>query len=289
MPITAKQREERKGHIGSSDVAAILGCDPWRNIYDLYLEKTGKLTDDNRDDMRMEAGNLLEEPVLKLASKSLGELLIGPPTRVMADCPIIRVNTDALVKGTDDPVEAKTHGLFSPSNDNDWGEEGTDQVPERVIVQCHAHMMAWGRDVCHVPVLIGHRGLCLYTVPRSRELSDLIVERVDEFWRMNVLADTPPENVQPHPAIVTRMRRIPGKVADVSPELVQRWLESKEAYSVADKARKAVELELKAALGDAEAALCGELGAVTWYESPRKGYVVEDGVQRRLTHRPKGL
>ncbi len=41
MPITNRQRKLRQDHIGSSDMAAILGVDPWRTAYDVWLEKTG--------------------------------------------------------------------------------------------------------------------------------------------------------------------------------------------------------------------------------------------------------
>jgi predicted phage-related endonuclease len=203
--------------------------------------------------------------------------------------PILRVNTDALVVGTDDPVEAKTHGLFGPGDDESWGEDETDHVPDRVTVQCHAHMLAWNKDICHVPALIGRRGLYVYHVPRSRELSDLIVEQVGEFWDKNVKADTPPENVVPSLEIIKRVRRVPDKIADIPPEIMQRWLEAKEAFSAAEDAEKSAKASLLAALGDAEAGHCGEFGGVTYYESPRKAYTVPASNNRRLTHRPKGL
>lgn len=44
MPITQKQREFRRSHIGSSDIAAILGKDPYKTAYDVWLDKTGQLT-----------------------------------------------------------------------------------------------------------------------------------------------------------------------------------------------------------------------------------------------------
>ena len=40
MPITELQRQRRRKHIGSSDVAAILNMDQFRNSADVWISKT---------------------------------------------------------------------------------------------------------------------------------------------------------------------------------------------------------------------------------------------------------
>ena len=273
-------------------MAAILGVDPWRNAHDLWLEKTGRLLPDDRDDIQLEAGNLFETPVLKMAMRTLGEMMIGPPAREVSERPIIRVHTDAVTLDKscrmNEPVEAKTHALFGPGNDEHWGDEGTDQVPDHVIVQCHAHMMAWDRHVCHVPALIGRRGLILYAVRRDRDICDAILDGVDAFW-MRVVQDTPPADIRPRQEVVKMMRRTPGKVAEIQPEIVQNWLTAKEAVAAAESMKRRVEADLLAALGDAEAATCGDLGAVTFLEQTRKEHAVKASTFRVLRHKPNGL
>lgn len=55
--ITDKQREQRRRYIGGSDMAAILGVDPWKTQVDLWLEKTGRLVDEPLTSKAAELGN----------------------------------------------------------------------------------------------------------------------------------------------------------------------------------------------------------------------------------------
>lgn len=292
MPITAQQKIERRKHLGSSDIAAILGLDPYRTAHDVYLEKAGKLIDDTDEDLSgadvKYIGNRLEESVLGFAADRLGRDLEYNCTAVVPGTPIV-VNTDAITCSQDpEPVEAKTSGIVAKTPEW-WGEDGSDQVPDRVIVQAHAHMMAWNSSVCHIPALIGGRGFALFRVPRNPKIVDAIGARAIEFWDQHVQADIPPTNSSASLQIVKLVRRQPEKIAAVDPALLQQWLEAREAEKVAEKAADAAQAALLTALGDAEAGLCGDLGAVTFFEQTRKEYVCKASTFRVLRHKPKGL
>ena len=43
MPITEKQRQRRRDHLGASDMAAVMGVSPYRNAWTIWAEKTGRL------------------------------------------------------------------------------------------------------------------------------------------------------------------------------------------------------------------------------------------------------
>lgn len=288
MPITSAQREARKSHLGSSDIATLLGLNPWANARDLFLDKTGALTEwDGNEATHL--GDLLEPVVLKLASEQLGSLIV-PETRVVASCPIIACNTDAIVEVSGEPVEAKTSSIQGPggSAKDEWGEEGTDEVPLRVIVQATCHMLAWEKDICHVPALIGHRGFVLYQVPRNENVATMICEKATEFWEKNVLANVPPD-IAPHIEIAKRMRRQAEKVTEVPTELVAAWLKAVEQRKEAEKTEDTVKAALLAEMGDAEAAVAGACGAVTFFQQTRKEYVCKESTFRVLRHKKNGL
>ena len=288
MPITPQQREERKAWLGSSDIAAIMGLDPFKSSYDVWLEKTGKLVDapqpDDPNDPR-NVGNRLENAVLDFAEERLGVLqrnaqaaIIGTP---------IRVNTDAIVLATGIPVEAKTtaDGEF-------WGDDGVpNQAPDRVIIQSHCHMLAWNQDVCYVPCLEAHFRFkfTMRPITMDSRIADAIRERATMFWAHNVAGDIPPENSTASLEVVKLIRRTPEKVTTVDPELVSRWLESKQIAAEAAKRAEADQAAMVAAMGDGEAATCGELGAVTYYEQKRKGFTVAESSYRVLRHKKSGL
>lgn len=285
MPITEEQRKQRIHHLGSSDMAAILGVDRWKTPTDIYLEKKGRLTEEP-DAMIKLAGSRFEDGVLDFAQDELGPLTRNVE-REVAGTPIV-AHIDAVVDASDEPVEVKTTGLFGPLFER-WGDDHTDQVPERVIVQCHVHMLATDRPICHVPAFIGGRGFVMFQVPRNEDLAEICRAAAVRFWTENVEADVPPEGVAASLNIIKRLRRTPEKVTDVDPETVRAWLDAKEAASGASKALDEAQAAVLTAMGDAEAALCGDLGAITYFKTNRSGFTVKPTTFRTLRHRKKGL
>ena len=281
MPITEEQREQRKTRLGSSDIAALLGVDHFSTAYDVYLEKTGKLEPEKKDVKKyLEAGNIFEGGVLDEAERLLGRLDRGIDNQgltVMADLPVpvgsiidARVlepsNGDASVG---DPVEAKTAGLFGPLVE-EWGEDGTDEVPDRIIIQDHVHMLCTGAKVCHTPTFLGGRGFVMFRVKRDEEVIETIKKAAIEFWNEHVLADVEPKGVLPNIELIARIRREPESIVDVPDELVQTWLDTTAERLAAEKADKAAKKELLAALGIAEAGKCS-LGLATYLSQSRSG------------------
>ncbi len=271
MPITPEQREERKKHVGSSDIAPILGVSPWKTAYDCWLEKTGKLEDGEITNEAMELGNELEPIIINRAEKILGELTRD--FQVSADCkaPLV-VNIDAVTKAEVIPVEAKSTGIKSFYVDEAWGEEGTDEVPNYVTLQCHAHMIAVCSDICHVPTIIGGRGFKMFYVPRSEALVLIIIERVEEFWNDFVLKDLPPVGL-PSLDFARRIRREPSKIIELPSSAMEKWIASKDALKAAAKIKDEADAELLKDLGTAEASVVlPEVGGVTFFENTAKRF-----------------
>jgi len=289
MPITAKQKELRKNHIGGSDLAAICGMDEYKNAYDVYLEKTGKLEEDERENEAMKAGTYLEDGVLKFAEERLGKLVRNQYRSAKDKGIPIGTNIDAIVveplngeENKGDPVEAKTSQLYYyHGSSSQWGKEDTDEVPSRTIIQCHAQMICTDTEICHVPALVGGKGLVMYHVPLDIELKKMLEEKAVYFWNEHVLKDIPPDDVIPSLDVVKRVRREPGTVVSVPDDIVRNWLNAKELANQADKQKKEAEAILKAALGTAEGATC-ESGMVTYLQQHCKGYKTKPSTYRVL-------
>ena len=82
MPITEQQRIERRASIGSSDVAAILGVDTFRNAADVYWSKVQVL--DTPGNPAMDAGTRFEPTIMDwLAERQQVRLLIGKQSSTM--------------------------------------------------------------------------------------------------------------------------------------------------------------------------------------------------------------
>ena len=264
--------------LGASEVAAALGLSPWTSPWELWARKTGRLTEEKESDA-LEAGTLLESAVLDWFASRIEVTARGVEASIPGT-PIV-THPDAMTYAGN-PVEAKTSGIVGPIY-GEWGEPGTDQIPEYYLIQCLVQLEATKGQVCYVPALLGGRGFVLYRVPANTDVQQAIVERAVNWFEYHVLGDRPPELTTPPPLnVLKKLRREPKKVVPVELDLIDRWLVAKERAKEAQKEADMLQAEVIAALGDAEAGELPDGRMVTYYEQFRKGYVVEDTTFRVL-------
>lgn len=268
MPITEKQREERKNHLGSSDMPCILGVSPYGNAYDVWLDKTNRLTPEQREKSWLDAGQLIEPAALRWAENELGPIRTeqenGDALFRKAQGFPLGSHADGEIISNGEPVEAKTGGAVGPILEP-FGEPGTDELPDRIIIQGHVHMLCWEKEICWVPVYLGGKGFFMYHINFDQELMGIIQDKSLEFWEEFVEKDIPPPDVIPSFAMAKRMKREPGKTIKIDPVLVVNWLNSKESLKLAKDIKEGAEAEMLAALGDAEGGEC-DLGILTYLE-----------------------
>jgi len=122
---------ERKTYVGGSDLGAILGINSFRTELDIYIEKT---TNDILEEELSEAaywGTILEETVAMEYTKRTGFRIEKPVNLIRhSEYPFIACNLDYWAidnEGNYHILECKTANQVKSS---DWGEEGTNQIPE---------------------------------------------------------------------------------------------------------------------------------------------------------------
>jgi putative phage-type endonuclease len=276
MPISKAQLEDRKNHLGASDIPAIMGVDPFKTAYDVWLDKTGKLEPQAQTKVMLR-GNLLETPILDWFHLVTGLAITRNQKRSAKSRGIpIASNCDAIVNASGDPVEAKSQGCYSNET---WGAEGTDEVPDRIILQAHAQMICTGAKMCHIPAYLAYREFALFIVNLNPELKDLLIQEAINFWEQHVEKDIPPQG-NPSVGTVSRVIRTPNKTVTVDPDLILRYKACASTVTNAKKLQNEAKAELLAALGDAE---CGDAGdglTCTYFSSDRKGYTVEPKTMR---------
>ena len=252
MPITDKQKELRKNHIGASETAAILGLSPWKTAYDVWLEKTGKLESDYQPGEAADIGNMVENSLLDWGAQDLGGVKIVKNQFRVHENGILSATHDALVIDAPEGLEAKTAGIMNPFQARDaWGEPGTDEIPDHYVIQCQHQCVVSGLVTVHVPALIGGRGRVMFHVARNHDICAVILERVTAFWIKNVQADIPPEGV-PSLEIVRLRHREPGKVISLPAPLVTRWRDLEQARKQAEVAENEAKAAVLAEMADAE-------------------------------------
>lgn len=186
--LPAKYLEERRKLIGGSDVAAILGLSPFRTAYQVYQEKR-KEVEDWKGNEATDWGSRLEPAIRQWYSDTTGRSVKVPDKLLVhPKYPFMGASLDGF---TDDGrvVEIKT-----ARNGKDWGEPGTNQIPDYYAVQVHHYMTITGFPVADIPVSIAGSSPSLYTVEADREISEMIIDACAKFWE-RVVSGNPPEPV----------------------------------------------------------------------------------------------
>lgn len=184
----AQWLEERRRGIGGSDVAAILGMNPWKSAFRVYQEKR-KEVDDWQGNEATDWGKRME-PAIRQWYSDISGRCVRIPEKIMfhENHPYMLASLDGF---TDDGrvVEIKT-----ARSGKGWGEPGTNEIPDYYTLQCQHYLAVTGFDVADVPVSIGGGSPVLYEVPADRELQEMIIEAEADFWQ-RVVDGNPPDPV----------------------------------------------------------------------------------------------
>ncbi len=178
----SKMLKDRTRFIGGSDAPVILGVSPWKSPYKLFLEKTGQITEDDlSQNERVQCGIMLEDVVAAMYTRKTGS-----PTRRMNNrrlnidygFPMV-AQVDRLVTRQNKILEIKTTDSFCSDQ---WGEEGTDDVPLNYYSQVQHQMAVVGMKHADLAVLIGGNTLKIYHLTYHKEFVVRMLDAERTFW-----------------------------------------------------------------------------------------------------------
>lgn len=190
MNAPAPGSPEWRKLVTASKVAAILGLSPWESPFSLWCDMKG-LTPPVMTTDAMRRGNYLEPAILAWFRDRHG-LMAGEFFREQvwvefedwagatvdaeftADAPVI--------------VEAKSTASFEQ-----WGDEGTDQIPTHYLTQVLFQLEITGAARCYVPVFGGHRlEFREYVVQRDEQTQAEIMSACRRFYE-SLASDEAPD------------------------------------------------------------------------------------------------
>ena len=188
MKDRAAWLEERRTGVGGSDASAVLGLSKWRTKLDVYLDKRGEGAE-IEDNEAMLWGRVLEAPIRQQYAERTGRVVRVPLEMIRhPQHTFMLANLDGV---TDDNrlLEIKT-----ARSAHDWGEIGSDQVPQGYLLQVQHYLAVTAIPICDVAVLIGGSDFRIYEVPADIELQEMLIEGEAEFWS-HVTRGIPPDPV----------------------------------------------------------------------------------------------
>lgn len=258
--------DRRSEGVGGSEVAAILGMNPWAKPIDVWLKKTGNAPEDETN-AAMEWGSRLEAVILDKYEAEAGKSIYRPGTLTLQrkDRPWHVMTCDALHITVPVGIEVKTASGYAKG----WGEPGTDQVPEYYLTQIMWYMAGLGADSFDVAVLKDGRNYGVYRIERDEDLINILLEKVSEFWTKHVQADIPP--AISHSDLAERYLKMKYpkaganlRYADDEEIALARSLRTVRAELDALESRKLdLETQLKARIGE-DKGLDTPIGSLVW-------------------------
>lgn len=267
MGLTPEQRAFRRGGIGSSDIGAIAGLNPWKNRYDVYCDKRG-LVEPEPDSLVIRIGNLVESLIADLYEEETGDKLERSGTLQHPDEHWMLATPDRIVKGKRRIVEIKWVGWRLAHH---WtiDDEG---VPPYVRTQADWLNQVTGFDETDVAALIGGEEFRIYRVRRHEALGARLRDIGREFWFENVVPGIAPpvdgsDNARAMLEAIFAKHRPPMKHS--TPEIdewIEKLTEAKEQVKSAKAAATLAENKIAEYIGELDG-LESDLGRVYWKRS----------------------
>lgn len=193
VPQSPEWHADRRDSLGASDAPIVAGMaprswgDPVELLMKLYAEKTGLIEsavleamDTPEQRTRKRLGLLMEDAIATWYTETTGWRLQKVNTRPRHPehewmrCSLDRVTIGVRPKRI---VQLKQRRVAS----DEWGADGTAEIPEDVLVQEQHEMAVAGYGIADVAVLIGGSEPRIYTVERDDAFIADLIELESEF------------------------------------------------------------------------------------------------------------
>ena len=277
--LTAEQIAERRTGLGGTDAAAILGLSPWRTPLQVWREKTGQEQPSVETDA-MRWGQLLEDVVAEEYARQTGRKIRR--VRRTLRHPTVRVALAHLDREivADDKGPGVLEVKTTWARTDEWGEEGTDEVPAGYAAQVTHYLAVTGRRWGEIAVLwLRERRLGVYRIEPEPDVLRGLLEYEQEWWERHVEAGVPPEP------------RSTAEAASLWPQSVaeqvvaDRELESAAARLAAVRAQiracreeeERLRLQLQKALGAAEELVAPDGRVLATWKTAKPSRVIDWG------------
>lgn len=258
----------RNEGIGASEVATVVGLNPWETPYQLWRRKLG-IDPAKPETFAMKAGHYLEDAVARFWSDATGREIIkasvGDFMFVNEGKPYLRVSPD------------RTYWLGSTTRNDD--HKGIleckttqmtidpDDLPKHWFVQVQMNLGVAEYESGSLAWLCAGREFGYKDIAFVPDFFAWLVEEVERFWTDNIIGRSEPPAVNVKDVILKYDRHTDGKTVEVNAEIYEAYKELKsvrQKIEEADERKTELEEKIKMCFGDAEAVSYGGQTIATW-------------------------
>lgn len=276
IPTAQLSKEEwqkiRSSTIGGSDASAILGMNPWKSAYALFLEKTNKIVpEDISGKEAVRLGTDLEEYVAKRFTEATGKKVRRENYTVFRDdMPYAHANYDRLIVGERAGLECKTTNALQLSKFKNG------EFPATYYCQCVHYLMVSGLDRWYLAVLVLGIDFKVFCIERDEAEIESLRVAEEDFWNL-VQTDTPPDLDGSESTMDALERQYPDSVSGQLVDLTGCAADlaildvCRERIKELEEKENTAKAHIMAAMGGAER---GEYGgySISWKTQARKTF-----------------
>jgi len=177
--LTDKQKAMRASGIGASDSPIIMGYSNYKTPYQLYLEKTGLITDEQEETEQQYWGNAMEPLIIKRFAEKNKFDITFPDTIYHPDHPFIFANLDGWIESENAVIEAKSANSYQRK---EWDSATSDGIPLVYLIQIAKQVAVSNASIGYCAVLIGGSEYKQFIYERDKALEELIIQSDIDFW-----------------------------------------------------------------------------------------------------------
>lgn len=279
--------EIRRQGIGGSDVAAILGLNPWRSAFSVYYSKV--IGEDQEENLAMRIGRVLE-PLLR---EELGrwyqdreyeaQIVQVPYVLQHPENPILLGNLDGVVVQGDKVRGAELKNTNMMNARQLWTE---DTVPDMYYLQVQHYMGVTGLEMFDLGTLINGREFYRHEIPANKEVIEIIDKKVTDFWNNYILTKTmpatagAPDDTQILKQLYPEESGEPFHFPEHYQDLYDSYKQLKEEEKEIQRSIEEHKQRMMQAMQDAPVAYFPNGKKATWKTVEKKEYVVKASSSR---------
>ncbi|MFG2076922.1 YqaJ viral recombinase family protein [Nonomuraea maritima] len=209
-PDSRRGRKERRGRLGGSSMAAVIGKSPWASPYSEWCLQKGLIKPEPTTAAQMR-GHYLEPGIRAWFADQHPEFTVrSGGTYVHVDRDYQLASPDALcfedgvlVEGAEFKTDADAYG-------SGWGRPGTDEVPLYYRVQVVWYMDTFGVPRWRFGLLDGRLSFREYVIEYDPAEAAILRDAAEDFLA-SVFWDEMPE-LDEHPATYATVRKLHPKI-----------------------------------------------------------------------------
>lgn len=272
-PGSPEWDQARRGRLGGSEIAAVLGLSPWQSPFALWHHKAGNIPG-QPPTPRLRVGQLLEDAVCTLFVERTGHFLrrtgmwanrerpwqVAAPDRFIVAAPRGRSPLGVFEAKTADRSAAFEWGPDDTTQTGFTWDPDTGQwlgnIPPYYVAQVLWYLDTFGLDVAFVGVLLGFE-YRQYRIQADPESADLMRTEARTFLDSLEAGQAP--DVDASGATYRALRQlhpeIDGTEVEVDADLAYRFTIAKGAVSLAEKEWATVRNQMADRMGQAATAV----------------------------------